>query len=165
LLEDLAHTEVDFFKQQKGNMLLKHSRQSFIILMEVPTHKGFTEYNFYDVLLSLTRNAFQQAFFMKKIEKIKRKIKVVSKMRGHDLSEAQIRASAQGVVVAHASEQFKDILEGIMKRDAEIDLVGQVRDISHKCFKSNCGEVDYFILTSNHEKSEGVYTSRHVEAA
>jgi len=73
---------------------------------------------------------------MKKIEKIKRKIKVVSKMRGHELSEAQIRASAQGVVIAKASEQFLEVLEGIQKRDAEIDLVGQVKDISQKRFKS-----------------------------
>ena len=64
-LKELAESDTDFFTYNKQDMMDEAYRRRYIINLEIPCHKTFKFYMFYDVLILMCRDICMREFYPK----------------------------------------------------------------------------------------------------
>jgi len=86
-------------------------------------------------------------------------MRILSKLKGEEVTEDKLKANAYAIVVEQASMEFKIILLEGKDKDSRIDLVQQVKQNAETVSKRHMNGVDTFNHALNGQ--DGVYTSKH----
>jgi hypothetical protein len=109
-LHSLAQTDSGFFKLNKSSISDTLIREQLYLRLELPTHKNYTKYMFYDVLINLCRAACQTSFLMPQLKANLRVVNATSKFSGKNVSKGTVRMRATCMVLDDNTLDFNKLM-------------------------------------------------------
>jgi hypothetical protein len=106
-LKNLAESDTEFFTYNKEDMMNEKIRRNYIKNLEIPSHKVFTTYMFYDVLVLMCRDICMLAWYPKiRQQVIEKKIQKKADKLGFNLPPEEMTKFVRQEIFKNKDMQY-----------------------------------------------------------